>query len=142
MSDKEKLDVVNYQKFKKCLESLERDLKGSPKVLENLDISFEYIMASLFPNIFNNIKDAMTQEYIRGFNDGKDNNNSKIKPLIQKEGEFSLINSKEFIVLAINDLKNLIRVSVYDEDKESLTELVNELNNIIKYYNVLLGREI
>ena len=142
MSNKEKLDVVSYQKFKKCLEILERDLKGSPKVLENLDISFEYIMASLFPNIFNNIKDAMAQEYIRGFNDGKDNKNSKIKPLIQKEREFSLINSKEFVVLAINDLKNSIRISVYDEDKESLTELVNELNNIIKYYNVLLGREI
>ena len=50
------IDTVKYSHFKKCLTSLERDFKGRPEVLDNIDISFEYVIGSLFPNILSNIE--------------------------------------------------------------------------------------
>ena len=64
------IDTVKYSHFKKCLTSLERDFKGRPEVLDNIDISFEYVIGSLFPNILSNIENAFAQNYIQGYNKG------------------------------------------------------------------------
>ena len=68
------VDTVKYSHFKKCLTSLERDFEGRPEVLDNIDISFEYVIGSLFPNILSNIENTFTQNYIRGYNKGLSEN--------------------------------------------------------------------
>ena len=68
------IDTVKYSHFKKCLTSLERDFKGRPEVLDNIDISFEYVIGSLFPNILSNIENTFAQNYIQGYNKGLSEN--------------------------------------------------------------------
>ena len=68
------IDTVKYSHFKKCLTSLERDFEGRPEVLDNIDISFEYVIGSLFPNILSNIENTFAQNYIQGYNKGLSEN--------------------------------------------------------------------
>ena len=38
---------------------------------EDIDISFEAAVAFLFPRVWENVRSALTQEYINGYNDAK-----------------------------------------------------------------------
>ena len=88
------IDTVKYSHFKKCLTSLERDFEGRPEVLDNIDISFEYVIGSLFPNILSNIENTFSQNYIQGYNKGLSENFKSKK--LEDIGE-----SKELIKEAI-----------------------------------------
>lgn len=70
MSKEKNIDEVPFRKVEKCLESIRFHFKDEPERLDDVVLTFEYVMASFFPNIFNNVKEAMAQEYIRGFNEG------------------------------------------------------------------------
>ena len=37
---------------------------------KNVEVSFEFIIASLFPTSWNNIQSALADQYIRGYKDG------------------------------------------------------------------------
>ena len=125
--NKKPIDIVKYSRFKKCLKSLERDFKGQPKVLDNIDISFEYVIGSLFPNILSNIQEEMSNQYIKGFTDRI--NIGKIDSKLYK--------------YAIDDIKNIINSidsiirddNTTIEDKEKLKQVIEILKDIIKSTN-------
>lgn len=58
------------------LEKAVKQLKKQCKVMKvnDLDVTFEYLIGSFFPEVLDNIKDAMTKQYISGYNDGKGEN--------------------------------------------------------------------
>lgn len=67
MSTEEKtLDVVKLSRFEKFVKTVRRTIGK-----EDADISFEAAIAFLYPKIWKNIKTALTQEYIKGYNDAK-----------------------------------------------------------------------
>ena len=59
------MDTIKLSKLYKILEKVKQNTETSP---EELDITFEFICASLYPDIFNNIKDKIMQSYIEGYN--------------------------------------------------------------------------
>ena len=65
------LDTVKLSHLKKVIASVERGM--GPQL--DPSIPFEYLMQSCFPNILTNIKNAMTQKYIEGYNAAKEENN-------------------------------------------------------------------
>ena len=57
--------TVSFKKLKKIVEVLEEcDFKPDDEV------AFEYIIGSLFPNVADNIKDALLYEHTAGFIEG------------------------------------------------------------------------
>ena len=61
--------IVNDSVKISTIEKMIKDIRKT--VDKDIDLSFEFIMSSFFPSIYNNIKEAYTTEYIRGFNDGQ-----------------------------------------------------------------------
>ena len=72
------LDTVKFSKLKKVINSLEEHPITKDR-LEDLEVSFEFIIGSLFPDILENIKDKITNSYIEGYLAAKqemENNNA------------------------------------------------------------------
>lgn len=62
-----KIDKTKLSHLKKIVKSLEKTL--GPQT--DTDVSFEYICASCFPSVWNNIQEYINLEYMRGYNDGE-----------------------------------------------------------------------
>lgn len=125
--NKKPIDIVKYSHFKKCLKSLERDFKGQPKVLDNIDISFEYVIGSLFPNILSNIQNEMSNQYIKGFTD-----RINIGKIDSKLYKYTIDDMKNII----NSIDSIIRDdNTTIEDKEKLKQVIEILKDIIKNTN-------
>lgn len=63
--------TVKYGKLKKVVEAIE-ELNPT----DDMDISFEYVVGSCFPNIMENIERAMRQQYTLGFVEGQKGENN------------------------------------------------------------------
>lgn len=121
------IDTVKYSHFKKCLRALERDFEGQPKVLDNIDISFEYVIGSLFPNILSNIQDEMSNQYIKGFRD-----RTNIGKIDNKLYKYPIDDMKKII----NNIDSIIRDdNTTIEDQEKLKDVLEILKDIIKSTN-------
>ena len=121
------IDTVKYSHFKKCLRALERDFEGQPKVLDNIDISFEYVIGSLFPNILSNIQDEMSNQYIKGFTD-----RINIGKIDSKLYKYTIDDMKNII----NNIDSIIRDdNTTIEDQEKLKDVLEILKDIVKSTN-------
>lgn len=78
------LESVKLGTLKRAIKSIEKNFIGKPiNDIDNIDISFEYLIGSFFPkvldNINNKIKEEKTKSYIEGYNTGKlENDNQRI----------------------------------------------------------------
>lgn len=72
------LDVVKLKTLKNAIKSIERDFAGQPINIDEVEITFEYLVGSFFPKVMNNINEYIKQEktksYIEGYNAGKAEN--------------------------------------------------------------------
>lgn len=59
-----KIPNVRLSDLKKIVDKVEQSVELDP------EITFEFIIASLFPTSWNNIQDALTQQYIEGYRQG------------------------------------------------------------------------
>lgn len=67
---------VKYGQVKAALNQIAEHYQDNPERLDDVDITFEYLVGSFFPTIIKNIETAMNQQYINGYIDGqKDTNN-------------------------------------------------------------------
>lgn len=55
------------------LSHLEKIVKNLRKVngMKDQEITFEYLCSSCFPTVWNNVKDALAEEYRKGYLDGE-----------------------------------------------------------------------
>ena len=101
------MDTIKLSKLYKILEKVEQNTETSP---EELDITFEFICASLYPDIFNNIKDKIMQSYIEGYNAAREEKEeltlSKNLPNILYP---NIKNITNYINLSIGELANARR---------------------------------
>ena len=68
---------VKYSQVKAALNQIAEHYQNDPERLDDVDITFEYLVGSFFPTIIKNINAAMDQQYINGYIDGrKDVNNA------------------------------------------------------------------
>lgn len=66
MSDLKVIDTVKFSRLKRMVHSLELHSKEDI----DMDISFEYIIASLFPSCYSNIQDELKRQYTLGYMQG------------------------------------------------------------------------
>ena len=76
-------DVIDKVPFK-VLDNLVERVKTQPVLKDRLDeaeVSLEFVLGSLFPNAFNNVKEAMKNHYTAGYIAGAhDNLNGVVVP--------------------------------------------------------------
>ena len=57
--------TVKYGKLKKIIKALD-----ATKLTDDSDISFEYVVGSCFPKVYQNIKKEIQIQYTKGYMDG------------------------------------------------------------------------
>jgi hypothetical protein len=65
-----RITCTTLQTVEKLVERIKKDYEGVNTFSEEIMLPFEFIIGSLFPNSYNNIKDAMAQQYIEGYQAG------------------------------------------------------------------------
>lgn len=69
-TDGTRITCVPLSAIESLIERVKKDYKEMGHTENEIMLPFEFIIGSLFPNAFNNIKETMTQEYIAGFHEG------------------------------------------------------------------------
>ena len=59
-----RITCTSFSALKKLTERLEKDLQQDAETL----LPFEFIIGSLFPNCYNDIKDFATKQFLDGYN--------------------------------------------------------------------------
>lgn len=60
------LDRVSFRQFEKCYKSLCATAEKNNISLDDLQVSFEFLIGSLFPHVLTNIKEEMAHQYMLG----------------------------------------------------------------------------
>lgn len=71
------LDSVKLTRVEKILESVKKHYQDSPERIDDIELSFEFIIGSLFPDVYNNILEALNREHTLGYMEGLKENESK-----------------------------------------------------------------
>lgn len=74
---KKNLDSVKLSRIKAAVESIEKHFQDTPERLEDVEVSFEYIIGSFFPKIWENIQNALKEEHTKGFIEGLEEREKK-----------------------------------------------------------------
>ena len=76
MKEPESYGSVSLTKVKAAIKQIEEHYQDCPERLEDVNITFEYLVGSFFPKIVDNINDKMkqlyTEGYIQGLQDAKE----------------------------------------------------------------------
>ena len=62
----EELSTVKLSSIKKLVEAIEAATKN-----EDTEVGMEFLITAFFPDSYDNLRKIITEEYIRGYNDGK-----------------------------------------------------------------------
>lgn len=117
---------VKLDKMKKMIKSIEKDYSGTPEIIDNMDITFEYIISSLFSDIMDNINKEFANQYITGFNDRLDI--KKVSMIEQLNNKNILNYVLDDLDITINNINVLIRKNnTTDNDKKALKQICEVL---------------
>ena len=77
MQQPESYGSVKLSRVKAAIKQIEDHYQDCPERLEDVEVTFEYLVGSFFPRIIDNINsrmnDTYTQGYLQGLNDAKEN---------------------------------------------------------------------
>lgn len=77
MQQPESYGSVKLSRVKAAIKQIEDHYKDCPERLEDVEVTFEYLVGSFFPRIIDNINSRMndmyTQGYLQGLNEAKEN---------------------------------------------------------------------
>jgi hypothetical protein len=68
-----KLDTVKLSRLKKIIELIERNND------KDVEVTFEYMIASCFPRVWNNIQKRLSYEHTQGYIQGREDAENEIK---------------------------------------------------------------
>ena len=84
---KKEIDKTKLSNIKRVMDSV---LRNNP-LQTDPDITFEFLMQSCYPNIFNNVQQRLSQEhmdgYLEGLAAGKDLTLDEVYDIIKEKGE-------------------------------------------------------
>lgn len=63
------LDKVPFSRLKRLVETIEHHPQMKDR-LDEVEVSFEFIVGSLFPTIMGNVHDALNKEHMNGYLEG------------------------------------------------------------------------
>ena len=77
MQQPESYGSVKLSRVKAAIKQIEDHYQDCPERLEDVEVTFEYLVGSFFPRIIDNINsrmnDTYTQGYLQGLQDAKEN---------------------------------------------------------------------
>jgi hypothetical protein len=77
MQQPESYGSVKLSRVKAAIKQIEDHYQDCPERLEDVEVTFEYLVGSFFPRIIDNINSRMndmyTQGYLQGLNEAKEN---------------------------------------------------------------------
>lgn len=113
MSQPETYGTVKLSRLKNTIARIEEHYAESPERIEDIEITFEFIIGSFFPEVLNNIRRAIMDEHTKGFIEG---NNARIS----LEGKLICMQGLQQDVIKIydklNECKKIISDSGYGLD--------------------------
>ena len=62
-----KINTIPFSHLKKVVEAIERDHGGNPENLDDVQISFEFLIGSCFPLAFQNVQEALKKAHMDGY---------------------------------------------------------------------------
>lgn len=65
-----KLSTVKLSHIENAINSMKAHFKDEPERIPDIEISFEYIIASFFPDVWDNIQRALKDEHTKGYIEG------------------------------------------------------------------------
>lgn len=68
--DGTRITCTTLATLEKIVEKTKKDFEETETYSENVMLPFEFIIGSLFPDAYNKIKDAMSRQYIEGYQAG------------------------------------------------------------------------
>lgn len=68
---------VKYGTVRKALRQIKKQCENVVNDVDDIDISFEFLVGSFFPEILDNIREFGKDQYIQGYNDGKADKENK-----------------------------------------------------------------
>ena len=66
------LDTVKFTRLCDILQKIEKEYNGE---VEELELSFEFIIGTFFPHVLKNIQDTIAREHTLGFIEGRESLN-------------------------------------------------------------------
>ena len=69
------LDFVKLSRLKKIIDLLEKNNQTE----EDIDVAFEYIIASCFPRVWGNIQKVLLEEHTKGYIEGREDMKNEIE---------------------------------------------------------------
>ena len=69
------LDFVKLSRLKKIIALLEKNNQTK----EDIDVAFEYIIASCFPRVWENIQKILSEEHTKGYIEGREDMKNEIE---------------------------------------------------------------
>jgi hypothetical protein len=79
MQEPKSYGSVKLSRVKAAIKQIEEHYQDCPERLEDVEVTFEYLVGSFFPRIIDNINarmnDTYMQGYLQGLNDGKTSQN-------------------------------------------------------------------
>ena len=79
MQEPKSIGAVKLTTVKAAIAQIEEHYQDCPERLEDVEITFEYLVGSFFPKIINNIEAEINRQYtlgyVQGFEEGKNNAN-------------------------------------------------------------------
>lgn len=77
MQEPQSYGSVKLTRVKAAIKQIEDHYQDCPERLEDVEVTFEYLVGSFFPRIIDNINsrmnDTYTQGYLQGLKDAKEN---------------------------------------------------------------------
>lgn len=70
MSEELNIQPVPLAQIKKVISAVEAHYKDEPQRIDDITLSFEFIMGSFFPKVYDNIQEALRLEHTRGYIEG------------------------------------------------------------------------
>ena len=70
MREPETYGKVPLSKVKAAIKQIEEHYQDCPERLEDVEVTFEYLVGSFFPKIIDNIKKSMSDNYMAGYLQG------------------------------------------------------------------------
>lgn len=132
----DKIDTVKLDKLEKIIKNIK---DSSTLESKDIDLSFEFICASLFPDVFNNIKNVMTKQYIEGYESGQNLNIDYFK-WIDSTSNKNIYNILEYLKLCANELGIAFRKIKEDSINEENQIILERQLSVIEYLISLLEK--
>ena len=135
----ENLDAVKLERIKRCVESIEKHFENEPERLQDIEVSFEYIIGSFFPQIMDNIKTEMTRKYIEGFNSGQNFLPITSSPIEEPLAAQYIKENKKICELMFNNFENARRC-LSEEDKHKIDNWCCNKYTVKSIHNTTMTR--